>query len=225
MKYTRIKGPIQMAGKYSKTPSQRQILTTWAGIKLQAADACSFKPFSTGATDNKAFWAAIPEHHKRLRKTDGARQISSQARAVFAHAFLTGDNDTPMMAALTTGLFLCLTAPDDAKAREAVELCEGIAVGLSPEQIEHCKAEAEQMCDEREEHARSTAERGIKTKYTLKEIAKHRDTYTDGNGEEAANYNLPGGWQIPCILGKITPGEWTAVSRDRDDGLIVTVTK
>lgn len=202
MKYRRIKSPAQMGGKYSKSPSQRQILTTWASIKLQTADACSFKPFSTGATDNKAFWAAIPEHHKRFRKTDGVRQISSQARAVFAHAFLTGDNDTPVMAALTTGLFLCLTAPDDAKAQEAAE-----------------------MCDERYEQARSTTARGVKTKYTLKEIAKHRDTYTDGNGEEAANYNLPGGWQIPCILGKITPGKWTAVSRDRDDELIVTVTK
>ena len=225
MKYKRIKFPQPMGGKYSKSPSQRQILTTWASVKLETADACSFKPFSTAATDNKAFWGAIPEHHKRLRKSDGVRQISSQARTVFAHAFLTGDEDTPRMAALTTGLFLCLTAPDDTKARETAEMCEGIAVGLTPEQIEHCKAEAEQMCDDRDEQARSTAARAIKTKYTLKEIAKHRDTYTDGNGEEAANYNLPGGWQIPCILGDITPGKWTAVSRDRDDELIVTVTK
>jgi hypothetical protein len=150
MKYKRIKFPQPMGGKYSKSPSQRQILTTWASVKLNTADACSFKPFSTAATDNKAFWAAIPEHHKRLRKTDGVRQISSQARAVFAHAFLTGDEDTPRMAALTTGLFLCLTAPDDAKARETAEMCEGIAVGLTPEQIEHCKAEAEQMCDDRQ---------------------------------------------------------------------------
>jgi hypothetical protein len=225
MKHKRIKGPIQMGGKYSKSPSQRQILTTWANVKLETADACSFKPFSTRATDNKAFWDAIPEHHKRLRKTDGVRQISSQARAVFAHAFLTGDEDTPRMAALTTGLFLCLTAPDETRARETAETCEGIAVGLTPEQVEHCKAEAEQMCDERHARASSTAERGIKTTYTLKEIAKHRDTYTDSNGEEAANYNLPGGWQIPCILGDITPGKWTAVARDRDDELIVTVTK
>ena len=162
MKYKRIKFPQPMGGKYIKSPSQRQILTTWASVKLNTADACSFKPFSTAATDNKAFWAAIPEHHKRLRKTDGVRQISSQARAVFAHAFLTGDEDTPRMAALTTGLFLCLTAPDDTKARETAEMCEGIAVGLTPEQIEHCKAEAEQMCDERDKPARSTASRGRK---------------------------------------------------------------
>jgi hypothetical protein len=168
MKYKRIKGPIQMGGKYSKSPSQRQILTTWASVKLDTADACSFKPFSTAATDNKAFWEAIPEHHKRLRKSDGVRQISSQARAVFAHAFLTGDGDTPRMAALTTGLFLCLTAPDETKARETAEVCEGIAVGLTPEQIEHCKAEAEQMCDDRLAQVRSTAARGRKIKPATK---------------------------------------------------------
>ena len=176
MKYKRIKFPQPMGGKYSKSPSQRQILTTWASVKLNTADACSFKPFSTAATDNKAFWAAIPEHHKRLRKSDGVRQISSQARAVFAHAFLTGDEDTPRMAALTTGLFLCLTAPDDTKARETAEMCEGIAVGLTPEQIEHCKAEAEQMCDDRLARVRSTAARGRKIKPATKQQPTQGDT-------------------------------------------------
>jgi hypothetical protein len=65
-------------------------------------------------------------------------------------------------------LFLCLTAPDDTKARETAEMCEGIAVGLTPEQIEHCKAEAEQMCDDRLERVRSTAARGRKIKPATK---------------------------------------------------------
>lgn len=51
----------------------------------------------------------------------------------------------------------------------------------------------------------------MKTTYSLLEIAKYRDTYTDEKGEEAANYNLPEGWQIGCILGEITPGDWTAI--------------
>jgi hypothetical protein len=63
----------------------------------------------------------------------------------------------------------------------------------------------------------------MKSTYTIKELAEYRDTYTDSKGEEAANYNLPGGWQIPCVLGDITPGEWTAVSRSEDDERIITV--
>lgn len=53
----------------------------------------------------------------------------------------------------------------------------------------------------------------MKTTYSLLEIAKYRDTYTDSNGEEAANYNLPDGWQIGCVLeGEMIPGStWTAI--------------
>jgi len=52
----------------------------------------------------------------------------------------------------------------------------------------------------------------MKTTFTLTEIEKYRDTYTDSNGEEAANYNLPDGWQIGCVLeGEMIPGStWTA---------------
>jgi hypothetical protein len=51
----------------------------------------------------------------------------------------------------------------------------------------------------------------MKTTYSLLEIAKYRDTYTDEKGEEASNYNLPEGWQIGGIDGEITPGNWTAI--------------
>jgi hypothetical protein len=144
----RIKGPKQTSGKYRKSPSQRAVLVTWASTKLATLDGCSFKPFSTAATDNKAFWKGIPDHHKRIRLTDGGRLISEQARAIFAHAFLSGGEDRPRMAALTTGLFLVLTASNDEKARDAAEMCEGIAVGLTPEQIKQCQDEAEELAND-----------------------------------------------------------------------------
>jgi hypothetical protein len=53
----------------------------------------------------------------------------------------------------------------------------------------------------------------MKTTYTITEITEYADTYTDADGEEATNYNLPGGWQIGCVLaGQMVPGSvWTAV--------------
>jgi hypothetical protein len=53
----------------------------------------------------------------------------------------------------------------------------------------------------------------MKITYSLLEIAKYREPYTDEKGEEAANYNLPGGWQIGCVLeGEMIPGStWTAI--------------
>lgn len=57
----------------------------------------------------------------------------------------------------------------------------------------------------------------MKTTYSLLEIAKYRDPYTDEKGEDAANYNLPEGWQIGCILGEITPGDWTAIKNSASE--------
>ena len=53
----------------------------------------------------------------------------------------------------------------------------------------------------------------MKSTFTLTEIEKYREPYTDSNGEEAANYNLPDGWSIACVLeGEIIPGStWTAI--------------
>ena len=144
----RIKGPKQTSGKYRKSPSQRAVLVTWASTKLATVEGCSFKQFSKRAADNKAFWEGIPAHHKRYRKSDGVPQISEQARAIFAHAFLSGGEDRPRMAALTTGLFLVLTASTDEKAHDAAEMCEGIAVGLTPEQIKQCQDEAEELAND-----------------------------------------------------------------------------
>lgn len=53
----------------------------------------------------------------------------------------------------------------------------------------------------------------MKSTYTLKEINQYRETYTDNDGESAENYNLPGGWQIGCVLnGEMRLGSiWTAI--------------
>lgn len=61
----------------------------------------------------------------------------------------------------------------------------------------------------------------MKTTYTLAEIAKYRDAYYDSNGEEAANYNLPGGWQIGCVLeGEMVAGRtWTATKNTATETL------
>lgn len=144
----RIKGPSVTTGKWNKTPQQRSMLVQWAGLKLAGVEGCSFRQFSRRASDNKAFWDGIPAHHKRHRKSDGVPQISQQARAVFAEAFLTdGGNDKAQMAALTLALFLALTAPSESKLQEVAELASGISEGLSPEQVEHCKAEAEEFAE------------------------------------------------------------------------------
>lgn len=144
----RISGPAVTTGKWNKTPEQRAMLVQWASLKLATVEGCSFRQFSKRASDNKAFWDGIPDHHKRRRKSDGVPQISQQARAVFAHAFLSdGGDDKPRMAALTLGLFLALTAPSESKLRHAAEMASGISEGLSPEQIERCKAEAVEFAE------------------------------------------------------------------------------
>jgi hypothetical protein len=144
----RIKGPSVIAGKWNKTPEQRSMLVQWAGLKLAGVEGCSFRRFSKRATDNKAFWLGIPDHHKRIVLADGSCKISQQARAVFAEAFLTdGGNDKARMAALTLGLFLALTAPSESKLLEVAEVASGISADLSPEQIERCKAEAEEFAE------------------------------------------------------------------------------
>jgi len=135
-------------GKWNKSPEQRAMLVQWASLKLQPQIGTSFRKFCRKASDNKAFWDGIPEHHKRRRKSDGAPQISKAARLAFVEAFLVdGGDDKARMAALTLGLFLVLTAPSESKLQEVAEVASGISEGLSPEQIEHCKAEAEEFAE------------------------------------------------------------------------------
>lgn len=147
-KKNRITGPTMLTGKWKKTPEQRAMLVQWATLKLATLEGGSFRKFGRKASDNKAFWDGIPEHHKRRRKSDGAPQISKAARLAFVEAFLVdGGNDKAQMAALTLGLFLVLTAPSESKLQEVAEVASGISEGLSPEQIEHCKAEAEEFAE------------------------------------------------------------------------------
>ena len=50
--------------------------------------------------------------------------------------------------AVTIGLHLCLTAPDDEKARQAAELMESLSHGLTKQEIKRAKADAIRMTDD-----------------------------------------------------------------------------
>lgn len=52
--------------------------------------------------------------------------------------------------ALSYALFLSLTAPSDAQSKEAVELAEQIACGMTEEQVEAAKASALQLVENME---------------------------------------------------------------------------
>ena len=44
--------------------------------------------------------------------------------------------------ALTLGLYLCVTAPTDDKARQVSAMLDGIAHGMSKQEVERCKRAA-----------------------------------------------------------------------------------
>ena len=148
----RIKGPSVTTGKRSKTPEQRAVLVQWAYHKLNSVEGCSFRKFSKRATDNKAFWLGIPDHHKRIVLADGSCKVSQQARAVFAHAFLSKDGETmARIAALTSCMVLSLTAPTEEKAGKVAQMADDLAQGLTDTQIERCQKDALEIADGYEE--------------------------------------------------------------------------
>ena len=47
---------------------------------------------------------------------------------------------------------------------------------------------------------------------TLEELEEARHVYhIDEDATEWCNYNIGDGWQIPCVEGEITAGEWLAL--------------
>ena len=57
----------------------------------------------------------------------------------------------------------------------------------------------------------------MKTRYQVSEMEHYRTVYhIDEAGAEWCNYDLPDGWQIGCIEGRIDAGKWIAL-RDGDE--------
>jgi hypothetical protein len=81
-------------------------------------------------------------HAKRHNKTGHVSIVGNAGQIALS---LTNYIKRPTMTqsqALTQALILALTAPNDAKSKQASDLAEQIAYGLTKKQVENCKKAA-----------------------------------------------------------------------------------